>query len=232
MAIQSINIGNIANDGTGDDLREAFAKVNDNFSELDILVTAASGSEAANIGGGTGIFGEKIGNELQFKSLIGSGINISNSSTEITLTSNAVDQVLMVSDSGTVVLSKGSSSVNLYGGTNINTRVTGTQIFFDVDPTNLVQLDLNPTLGGNLDANQNTITNASTIISDSFLGNVTGLVHNIDIREISTFITGFDFNGIIKVANNFVDWLTLNTSVDYGTFTAPSDISSDFSTLV
>ena len=131
MAIQSINIGNIANDGTGDDLREAFAKVNDNFSELDILVTAASGSEAANIGGGTGIFGEKIGNELQFKSLIGSGINISNSTTEVTLTSNAIDQVLMISDSGSVVLSKGSSSVNLYGGTNINTRVAGTQIFFE-----------------------------------------------------------------------------------------------------
>ena len=28
MAIQSINIGSIANDGTGDDLREAFNKVN------------------------------------------------------------------------------------------------------------------------------------------------------------------------------------------------------------
>jgi len=28
MAIQTINIGNIANDGTGDDLREAFIKVN------------------------------------------------------------------------------------------------------------------------------------------------------------------------------------------------------------
>ena len=231
MAIQSINIGNIANDGTGDDLREAFAKVNNNFTEIDTRVIAAEGSDAVNIGGGAGIFSEKLSNELQFKSLVGSGINITSSNTEVTLTSNAVDQVIMVSDSGSIVLTRGSSSVNLYGGTNIDTRVTGTQIFFDVDPVNLVQLDLNPTLGGNLDANQNTITNASTIISDNFLGNVTGLVHNIDIREISTFITGFDFNGIVKVANNFVDWLTLNTSVDYGSFTAPIDISSDFGTL-
>ena len=231
MTIQTINIGNIANDGTGDDLREAFAKVNNNFTEIDTRVIAAEGSDAVNIGGGTGIFSEKLSNELQFKSLVGSGINITSSNTEVTLTSNAVDQVIMVSDSGSIVLTRGSSSVNLYGGTNIDTRVTGTQIFFDVDPVNLVQLDLNPTLGGNLDANQNTITNASTIISDNFLGNVTGLVHNIDIREISTFITGFDFNGIVKVANNFVDWLTLNTSVDYGSFTAPIDISSDFGTL-
>ena len=35
MAIQTVNIGTIANDGTGDDLREAFVKVNANFSELD-----------------------------------------------------------------------------------------------------------------------------------------------------------------------------------------------------
>ena len=36
MAINLINIGNIANDGTGDDLREAFVKVNNNFEELDL----------------------------------------------------------------------------------------------------------------------------------------------------------------------------------------------------
>ena len=35
MAIQTINIGQVANDGTGDDLREAFIKVNNNFLELD-----------------------------------------------------------------------------------------------------------------------------------------------------------------------------------------------------
>ena len=34
MAIQTINIGTIANDGTGDDLRDAFIKVNNNFSDL------------------------------------------------------------------------------------------------------------------------------------------------------------------------------------------------------
>ena len=35
MTVQLINIGNVANDGTGDDLREAFIKVNDNFEDLD-----------------------------------------------------------------------------------------------------------------------------------------------------------------------------------------------------
>ena len=31
MSIETINIGNIANDGTGDDLRSAFIKVNNNI---------------------------------------------------------------------------------------------------------------------------------------------------------------------------------------------------------
>ena len=34
MARQTINIGTNANDGTGDPLRTAFDKINDNFSEL------------------------------------------------------------------------------------------------------------------------------------------------------------------------------------------------------
>jgi hypothetical protein len=34
MAKQTINIGSNANDGTGDPLRTAFNKINDNFTEL------------------------------------------------------------------------------------------------------------------------------------------------------------------------------------------------------
>ena len=34
MAIQKINLGTAGNDGTGDAIRTAFQKVNDNFSEL------------------------------------------------------------------------------------------------------------------------------------------------------------------------------------------------------
>jgi hypothetical protein len=40
MAIQTINVGNIPNDGTGDDLREAFVKVNQNFTDVDTRVNA------------------------------------------------------------------------------------------------------------------------------------------------------------------------------------------------
>jgi hypothetical protein len=38
MALQIINIGSSANDGTGDQLRTAFDKVNDNFDEINDLI--------------------------------------------------------------------------------------------------------------------------------------------------------------------------------------------------
>jgi hypothetical protein len=67
MAIQTINIGNVVNDGLGDDLRSAFQKVNGNFAELQQGLTVT----ASNIGAtGFGIFKEKVNNDLQFKNLV------------------------------------------------------------------------------------------------------------------------------------------------------------------
>ena len=53
MAKQDINIGSSANDGTGDPLRTAFDKVNDNFTELYAATGAGSGQNIS-------ISGQKI----------------------------------------------------------------------------------------------------------------------------------------------------------------------------
>ena len=47
MAKQDINIGSSANDGTGDPLRTAFDKVNDNFTELYAATGAGSGQDVS-----------------------------------------------------------------------------------------------------------------------------------------------------------------------------------------
>lgn len=44
MAQQTIGLGTVANDGTGDDLREAGGKINANFTELYAMVAAAGGT--------------------------------------------------------------------------------------------------------------------------------------------------------------------------------------------
>jgi len=52
MAQQTINIGTVANDGTGDPLRTAFDKANDNFTEL-----YGFGGDITGVTAGTGLSG-------------------------------------------------------------------------------------------------------------------------------------------------------------------------------
>ncbi len=70
MSIQYVNIGTNPNDGTGDDLRSAFLKVNDNFQLL-----ATIGGETnygANLGGGTGeVYAGKVNEVLNFRTIAG-----------------------------------------------------------------------------------------------------------------------------------------------------------------
>lgn len=65
--IQTINIGNVVNDGLGDDLRSAFEKVNNNFTELYHALTITG----QNVGGtGYGVYKQQVGNILEFKTLV------------------------------------------------------------------------------------------------------------------------------------------------------------------
>ena len=88
MAIQTINIGGYANDGTGDDLRTAFQKVNANFAELNSEINIGN---AVNLGSGAGLFAQKNGVNLEFKSLTSTNgtVSITSNTTSIDLASTA-----------------------------------------------------------------------------------------------------------------------------------------------
>ena len=90
MTIQTINLGNYANDGTGDDLRVAFTKVNANFAALDASAAIANG---VNVGTGIGIFFAKDTTNLQFKSLTSTNSSVTISSTANTVNLAAVTQL-------------------------------------------------------------------------------------------------------------------------------------------
>ena len=54
MAIQSVGIGSSANDGTGDPLRTAFTKINENFTEVYALLGQdTDGQKGIDISGST-----------------------------------------------------------------------------------------------------------------------------------------------------------------------------------
>jgi len=228
MAISLINVGQIANDGTGDDLREAMIKINQNFEELDLRDDEQT--TASNLGAvGEGLFANKVGYDLQFKKLVG-GTNLTLTSSENTLTIDAVgglQQLIVSSESGSIVLAEGST-LNIVGGDGISTSLVNDTLTITNTESDIVT-DTTPQLGGNLDAQNFSIANvnavSATSVNAAVTGDVTGLVHGIDIRDLKVFQDklddGFDFGTFADSVDNILDWIIGSTSVDMGTFGTP-----------
>ena len=89
MTIQTINIGNVVNDGLGEDLRTAFEKVNANFTDLSTQLTIT----ATNVGAvGVGVFKEKVGADLRFKKLVsGTKMLLAENTDTVTVNNTAPD---------------------------------------------------------------------------------------------------------------------------------------------
>ena len=84
MAKQVINIGSVANDGTGDPLRTAFDKVNDNFTEL----YADDAGDVNSVNAGT-------------------GISVNQTTGAVTVTNSAPDQTVSLTG-GTAITTSGT----------------------------------------------------------------------------------------------------------------------------
>jgi len=96
--LQTINVGNLVNDGLGDDLRTAFQKVNANFAELNAELTLT----AINTGDtGVGIFKEKVGSEFRFKKLVaGTKVILDENVDSITVNNSAPDAFVRIDTDG------------------------------------------------------------------------------------------------------------------------------------
>lgn len=220
MAIQNINVGNIANDGTGDDLREAFIKVNDNFLEVEGRITNTAIS-ATNIGiTGEGVFAGIDDGTLQFKKLI-AGTNTSLSTNDETITINStggLSELLVLSDNGSIVVGP-NGYLGITGGPGLETRVNGTDVVVELASTGLLAADSLPTLTANLNANDKRIQNVNTINANEFIGPVSGLVYGYDIREIGQYFNDYwDFGDIIDRKNydSIIEFLITDYTVDMG----------------
>lgn len=136
--IQTINIGNVVNDGLGDDLRTAFQKVNANFSELSQQLTIT----ASNIGStGTGVFQGKVGTDLQFKKLVsGTKIFIDDYSTGIIINSTQPEAFTSITTNNGVVEATTTTDFTIQGVGNIAVSGSGSVVTIDT------VLDLNQIL--------------------------------------------------------------------------------------
>ena len=233
MTISRINVGNIANDGTGDDLRQAFVKVNNNFTELDARVVPQN--NAANLGTGTGVFYTKEGTTLNFRSLIaGDNMSLTSDGTSITITNNGI--ITFRTDGNTLSLSGAGRAFGINGGQNIDTSLTGNNVTVAIDATDLIFQDKNPSLGAALDANAFNINdvgtlNATTVNATSVVGALTGTVNGVDVEELDRIVTGADYGLISDNIITSIELLFRATTIDYGSITAPSSLVSDYGTL-
>lgn len=226
MALRTINLGSVANDGTGDDLREAFDKVIFNFAELDARTPEAT--TVVNLGTGQGLYASKSDAELQFKSLVGgSNVILSSDANELTIDVDAgVTQFVIATDSGSLTVTE-NTSVTIAGGTLISTSRSGDTITIDSSALGSVEQDTSPRLGGNLNANGFNLGSVGTIdattVSGLFNGNLTGLVHGIDIRDLNFYRVGdnsWNFGGIAPTSvNNLWDFLFATVNIDFGSIT-------------
>ena len=147
MARQDIYLGVEGNDGTGDSIREAFKKANENFTELyavfgqggTISFTALSDTPQGIVPNGI-LIGNATGTEILGKTLSGgTGISIDNTSaTNITITNTGAN----INADTAPVLGGPLNGSGFYPIGNINTSPAAIQEFNQTHASNITLDDI------------------------------------------------------------------------------------------
>jgi hypothetical protein len=136
--ISTINIGNIVNDGLGDDLRTAFQKVNANFTSLNAALTI-TGSNLGTVG--ESVFKQKNGVNFEFKKLVaGNKITISSSPDSLLIASNVDTSFTRITTQNGFINANDHEFITLQGDNDITVTAAGDVI------TVSTTLDLNQIL--------------------------------------------------------------------------------------
>ena len=225
MAQSGINIGTLANDGTGDDLREAFVKVNNNFTEL--YARSPESTTAVNLVADdattAGLFAQKSSQELQFKSLkAGPNVSLSTSNNQVTITSSGIVSILFTTDAGSVGPINASGVARFLGTGGVATTGSGTDVTID----SKLERETSPKLTTTLNLNNQNLTNGGTITATNF----DGLVRGKNVSDIDS-IVGFDFGSIDGKISNILQWLEADNEVNLGTINTPASKEVDIGSI-
>lgn len=232
MALQTINVGNFVNDGTGDDLRTAFVKVNENFDEIDLR--GGQNNDVRVTGTGIPLYKEKVGEDLYFKSIVaGDGITITQNGTNTTAT-----MVTIASKSTVPVSTQAPTGIEgklWYNSTSGRLSVYHGSGWVDANPAStlyILENDTDPTLGADLQLNGYDIQGPGNVYATT-VGNHQGTVYGIEVRDLNSDVTSFDFGAIGQnIPQNFMQWLKQQYSFDLGTFVSPASVNIDIGSIV
>ncbi len=199
LQVNLVNLGTYPNDGSGDDLRSAFIKSNENFQSISDNVVL----DASNLGTGTPVFLDKSGNTLRFRSIKSSNSNMSISYDSQSISLSVEDSINSLEEDtdptlgGNLIL----NGFNIEGLGDIN--ITG-DITADTITGNFVG-DFSGTITGDL------IGNLYGIVYGDLVGDVYGFDTNVSIMAVDT--ESGDYNNIYL--NSLI--VTGNSSISPGT---------------
>jgi hypothetical protein len=201
MTVQTINIGNVVNDGLGDDLRTAFQKVNANFAELFYIGNITAANTIGNAG--FGLFKEKADipnsdgtttSTLIFRTLLqGDNIRLSPSTNTIRVDSidpPAFNQIAITDDSSVI------NAQPLQRGIILNSAPAPGVATRDIEITSL--------------------GNAITIKT---------------LFPFTEKLTNYDFGSAIGMPANVIELFFQVSNIDLGTVDRPSGLNFDFGEL-
>jgi hypothetical protein len=254
-----VDVGDVANDGSGDDLREAFIKINENIQYVGDRIGEAVGG--VNLGLGEPIYSSVASAVLSFRSIGAAGnLSVSTVNDVITLRFNPNSAVNF---NGQDITGIGDIIADF-----IHADVTGNVIgdlrgsVFAEDSTLLVDAETQQFFGtlhgnvtGNLtgnvlgdvtgdvlgDVTGDVLGDVTGDVTGDLTGNVTGLIRAtttsnfVDVNNIEDRINTFDYGVINPVGlNSFKDpgsYLLFTLGTDMGTFNNPSEFGIDAGTL-
>ena len=236
MAINPINVGNAANDGTGDDLREAFIKINQNFQLLDGIAEQVG----SNLGSsGAEVYSTTTNNTLYFRRLVaGTNIQLTQLANTIVVDNTMPEsRFTIVTNSGSMISGAGIN-YNILGADAIT--VSANENTKTITITGSLLQDTTPELGGNLVGNNRNITGINTLSASIINGttvNATNLlptnIGGVNYQErLGRYISGFDLGELDQPVESILDWVILQTGIDFGTIATPSVGDVDFGSIV
>lgn len=212
MNITLIDIGSIANDGTGDDLRTAFQKVNDNFVELETSIDAST--VAANVGSGAGLFKQKSVNTLQFRTLDSdANLAIAVEGDKVVIRTNFEANDIRVGSLYSVgSVEANTMTASMFSGAfngNLMGRVFPIQPDYIIGAGNIIGVQPNPGLPNYIPAR----------------------VDGIAVQDLNRTINTFDFGTLDNQYTNAFQYILSAVGLDLGTIISPTDLSIDAGTL-
>ena len=251
MAKQSLNIGTVANDNTGDTLRSGGDKINDNFTEL---YTAIGNGTALGIT----VSNPAVGQVLRYNGRTFTPSNFNSLTSALDVSGNSIisandgDITLVPNGTGDVRITAGSQTT-IFDGSNGNVSIASTisykneytslggapsaastpGYFFTVDGDDNPYVNMNITAGGVGDSRVKLLTEYSGIDALSDV-DTTGVADGKILKyqaSSSSFIIADDVAGAgqsntFSIINGDTGTTTANTTSDTLTIAGGTDITT------